>query len=86
MKPSTAEFRLKDLSAHWKQMTQDAKTEELVIDSQQRMVDWPTRKTDDVGWCYLSVSTTEVNEAITVVVGRTPHHSFWITELEFGRP
>ena len=70
----------------WKKMTQGVKAEELQDELQQRMLDWPSRKADDIGWCYFSVSAEAFNEAVTVVVGRTPHHGYWITELEFGRP
>ena len=35
---------------------------------------------------YFSVFAEDFNEAITVVVGRTPQNSFCITNFEFGRP
>lgn len=77
---------LKKLRDDWKQMTQGAKAEELGIALQQHMLDWPARKAEEIGWCYFSVSGEAFNEAVTVVVGRTPHHAYWITQLEFGRP
>lgn len=75
--------RLKD---DWKQMTQGSTSTELEIVLQQHMLDWPTRKAEDIGWCYFSVSTEAFNEAVSIVVGSTPQNGYWITELEFGRP
>jgi len=74
------------LKGDWKRMTKGASPTDLGIVLEQHILDWPTRKDEEIGWCYLSVSTEEVNEAITLVVGRTPYNGYWITELEFGRP
>ena len=74
------------LKGDWKRMTQGAKSAELGIDLQQHMLDWPTRKAEEIGWCYFSVSTETFNEGVSIVVGRTPQDGYWITELEFGRP
>ncbi len=53
---------------------------------EQHMVDWRDRKPDDIGWCYVSVSGTDFNEGIAVVVSRMPDNTNGITQLEFGRP
>lgn len=74
------------LKRDWKRMTQDANSADLGIVIQQHMLDWPTRKDEEIAWCYLSVSTDVINEAVSLVVGRTPYNGYWITELEFGRP
>jgi tetratricopeptide (TPR) repeat protein len=79
-------FPLPKLKAAWQQMTGKAHSEEMSLTLQQHMVDWPDRKSDDVGWCYFSVSAAEFSEAITVVVSRMPDNSDRITQLEFGRP
>ena len=74
------------LKGDWEQMTQGSKSAELAIALQQHMLDWPARKAEDIGWCYFSVSAEAFNEAVSIVVGRTPQNGYWITELEFGRP
>ena len=77
---------LDGLKGDWTRMTEGAKSAELGIALQQHMLDWPTRKPEDIGWCYFSVSTEAFSEAISIVVGRNPHNAYWITELELGRP
>jgi tetratricopeptide (TPR) repeat protein len=79
-------FPISKLKAEWQQMTKKAHAEEIGLTLQEYMVDWPGRGSDDIGWCYFSVSAAEFNEGIAVVVGRTPHNSNCITQLEFGRP
>ncbi|MEW6737846.1 MAG: hypothetical protein AB1489_41590, partial [Acidobacteriota bacterium] len=74
------------LKEEWQRMTQRAATADVVLALQQHMVDWPSRKAEEIGWCYLSVSAGVVNEAVSVVVGRTPRNWYWVTEVEFGRP
>jgi len=74
------------LKEDWQRMTQGAAAADLTLTLEQHTVQWPDRKADEIGWCYFSVSTEGVNEAIAVVVGRTPQNGYWITELEFGRP
>jgi hypothetical protein len=39
-----------------------------------------------VGWCYLSVTNDEINEAISMDVYRTATNAYEIRSLEFGRP
>jgi hypothetical protein len=79
-------FPVPKLKAAWQQMTGKAHSEEMSLTLEQHMVDWPDRKPDDVGWCYLSVSAAEFSEAVTVVVSRMPDNSDRITQLECGRP
>ena len=84
--PLKEAFPIPKLKAEWQQMTGRAHSEEIGLTLEQHMVDWPGRKSDDVGWCYFSVSAGEFSEAITVVVSRMPDNSDRITQLEFGRP
>ncbi len=77
---------LNKLSGDWKQMNRGAKAEELAVDLQRNMLDWPTRKSDEIGWCYFSVSAEGISEGISLVVARTPQNGYWLTEIEFGRP
>jgi len=77
---------LEKLRSGWKQMIESATAEELAIELQQHLLDWPARKPGDIGWCYFSISTETLSEGVALVVGRTPHNGNWITELEFGRP
>lgn len=84
--PLKETFSVAKLKAAWQQMTGKTRSEEIDVELQQHMVDWPGRKPDDVGWCYFSVSAAEFSEAITVVVSRMPDNSDRITQLEFGRP
>lgn len=74
------------LKGDWTRMTEGAGMADLGIELQQHILDWPNRKPEEIGWCYFSVSGPTFNEAISVVVGRTPHNAYWITDLEFGRP
>ena len=77
---------IRKLTEAWCSITAEARSESLSVTLQQHMVDWPGRKPDEIGWCYLSVSTDEVSEGVSLVVARTPYNGYWITELEFGRP
>ncbi|MEZ4788415.1 MAG: hypothetical protein R2811_00170 [Flavobacteriales bacterium] len=77
---------LERLKSEWKRLTNGASSTDLDIVLEKHILDRPTRKGEEIGWCYLSVSTETINEAISVVVGRTPYHGYWITELEIGRP
>jgi tetratricopeptide (TPR) repeat protein len=74
------------LKAEWQQMTGKTHSEEMDLTLEQHIVDWPDRNSDDVGWCYFSVSAAEFREAVTVVVGRMPDNSYRITQLELSRP
>ena len=78
-------FSVPALKTAWREMTGNAKPEEITLALEQHMVDWPDRKPDDIGWCHFSVSAAEFSEAVTVVIGGRDH-AFLITELEFGRP
>lgn len=84
--PLKAMFPVAKLKEQWQQMTGKAPTEEISLTLEQHMVDWPGRKSGDVGWCYVAVSAAEFSEAIAVVVGRMADSSDRITQLEFGRP
>ncbi len=87
LSPSLKEaWSITKLKTEWQQMTGKAHSEETGLTLEQHMVDWPGRRSDDVGWCYFSVSAAEFSEAITVVVSRMPDNSDRITQLEFGRP
>lgn len=77
---------LAQLKDDWSQMTQGANPDELALALQQHLMDWPARKAEEIGWCYFSVSTERLNEALSVVVARTPSNGYWISEVEFGRP
>jgi len=70
----------------WLGMVGRARAEDIDIILQQQMLEWPTRKQDEIGWCHFSISGQDFNEAVSVVVARTPYNGYWITELEFGRP
>lgn len=39
-----------------------------------------------VGWCYLSVTNDELNEAVSMDVYKTDTNAYEIRSLEFGRP
>jgi tetratricopeptide (TPR) repeat protein len=79
-------FPASRLKMEWKRMIQNASAEECGVVLVQHMTDWPDRKLDDIGWCYFSVSSTEINEAVTLVVSRMPDNSDRISQIEFGRP
>jgi len=52
----------------------------------ENLTDWPSRKQNEIGWCYHSVTHDLLNEAIAVVVALTKHNTYQITKIEFGRP
>lgn len=39
-----------------------------------------------VGWCYLSVTNDDINEAISMDVYKTPSNAYELRSLVFGRP
>lgn len=80
------EFSLQRLKEAWFSMTGTAESYSLSVLLQQHMLDWPSRKSDEIGRCYFSVSAEGVSEGVSLVVARTPHNGYWITEVEFGRP
>jgi len=79
-------FPVAKLRAEWQQMTGKTNGAETSVNLEQHMADWPDRKSEDLGWCYFSVSAAEFSEAVTVVLSRMPDNSDRITQLEFGRP
>lgn len=79
-------FPAEKLKEDWGRMVRGARSPEVSVALEEHMLDWSTRKAEEIGWCYFSVSTDKVNEAVAVVVGRTPQNSYWITDLELGRP
>ncbi len=72
-------FTLPKLIAEWQQMTKKARSEEIGLVLGEHMFDWPRRKSEEIGWCYFSISGEEFNEGVTVVIGRTPNNGYWIT-------
>ena len=79
-------FPLQKLKEAWLTMIGIAKEDSLSVLLQHHMLDWPERKSEDIAWCYFSVSDENISEGISLVVSRTPHHGYWLTDLEFGRP
>lgn len=75
-----------DLKASWRAMMGDADRHAIDVLLGQHLTDWPARRADEIAWCYYTVCSEDVNEAITLVVVKTPSHAYTITELEFGRP
>lgn len=78
------ELTVSELGASWKNMTEGADL--LDIELQKNMTDWPTRRKNEIAWCYFSVTGEEYSEAVAVVVAITEFDSYEITEIEFGRP
>ena len=70
----------------WLSMIGTAKVESLSVLLERHMLDWPSRKNEEIGWCYFSLSSDEISEGISLVVARTPYNGYWLTEIEFGRP
>jgi hypothetical protein len=79
-------FPIPKLKAAWQQMVANENSEDMSLTLVQHMVDWPDRKSNDVGWCYFSVSADGFSEGISLVVSRTPNNFDQITQVEFGRP
>lgn len=80
------EFPVQKLKEAWLSMIGTAESDSLSVLLQQHMLNWPSRKSDDIGWCYFSVSAERVSEGVSLVVARTPNNGYWLTEIEFGRP
>lgn len=47
--------------------------------------DWPDRQPGDLGWVYVSISTPEYGEAVTVVVAQDGEKA-GVRSIEWGRP
>ena len=56
-----------------------------VDDQLTTMEEWPDKRTNDVGWAYISISGTDFVEAVTVVVSREGDE-LKIRNIEWGRP
>lgn len=74
------------LKTDWLAMVGKTNVEELEISLQQNTLEWPSRKADEIGWCYFSISGGDFSEAVTLVIAQTPYNGFWISAVEFGRP
>ena len=81
-----AAFPVERLKAEWLSMIGTAETDSLSVLLEQHTLDWPNRKTDEIGWCYFMVSSEGRSEGICVVVAQSPDHGYWLTNIEFGRP
>ena len=77
-------YPVKELQSLWNSMLEGADSADINL--LENMTDWPDRKGSEIGWCYFSVTTADINEAIAVVVRITEFNTFQITEIEFGRP
>jgi hypothetical protein len=51
----------------------------------QFMENWPTRRAQDIGWSYISISGPDFAEAVTVVVSDEDGKAK-ISSIEWGRP
>lgn len=49
------------------------------------MTDWPSQRSGDVGWVYVSISGEGFAEAVTVVVSQEAE-ALKISAIEWGRP
>ncbi|MBP8961608.1 MAG: hypothetical protein KBG39_01550 [Opitutaceae bacterium] len=79
-------FSVQRLKEAWGSIIGTAEPDSLAVSLEQHMLDWPSRKEDEIGWCYFSVSAQGISEGVSLVVARTPHNGYWLTEIEFGRP
>lgn len=74
------------LKEEWRRTTQGTTAADLTVTLQQHLVDWPGRRTEEVGWCYYGLTAEALNEAVIVVVGRMPNNAYMLTQVGFGRP
>jgi len=73
------------LKSEWKDLVDNS--EEIVdVALENNMTEWQDRKKNEVGWCYFSVSSENINEGIAIVVSITQENFYKISGLEFGRP
>ena len=74
-----------DLQSEFEYMFEDDEDKPAVGGVVETMTDWPDKGPDDVGWVYISISTPEFLEAITVTVAST-NDAMTVSSIEFGRP
>lgn len=74
----------KELKSAWVSMVESDDVPDCNL--LENMTEWPSRKEKEIGWCYYSVSTNLVNEAVSVVVATTEYNTYQVSEIEFGRP
>jgi hypothetical protein len=46
----------------------------------------PSEDKNQIGWCYFTITSDEINEAVSMVVYKTASNAFEIGSLDFGRP
>jgi tetratricopeptide (TPR) repeat protein len=80
------DFPVRRLKEAWLSMIGAAGSDSLSVALEQHMLNWPSRKTDEIGWCYFSVSAKDMSAGVSLIVARAPHNGFWVTAVEFGRP
>ncbi len=74
-----------DLESAFDQMTSYGQGPWTVAGVDSTLDDWPTRRSADLGWAYVSLIGDGFVEAIAVVVTATPLGNR-IREIEWGRP
>ncbi len=75
-----------DLAAHFRKMTEYWEGQPAKVgDHFEFMDEWPARGPTDLGWVYISISSDDYLEAVTVVV-TDEDGAPKIREIEWGRP
>jgi len=85
---SSLDLSANDLKVEYEEMTiyddePDPGPFEVMV--MQCTPDMPNMEADDVAWAYVSISGTEFNEAVTVMISQD-NGGLRITDLEWGRP
>lgn len=80
------EYSTAKLKTSWKQLVGRAGPDTLSISLESYAFDWKGRQGTEMGWCYFSVTGSDVHEGIAIVVSGAEHGGIAITRVEFGRP
>lgn len=80
------EYSPEGLAARFRKMTEYWHGQPAKVDDHFEFMDeWPARQSKDIGWAYISISSDDYLEAVTVVV-TDENGSPKIRAIEWGRP
>lgn len=80
-----SEWSPDSLKEEYEEMTEYGESPINHIEVMNEMIEWPTKKDNDIGWAYVTISGDGYSEAVAVVVC-SENRQLKIREIEWGRP
>lgn len=74
-----------ELKKMWSSLIAPSK-QDVDISLERYELSSPSGDKNQIGWCYFTITSDEINEAISMAVYKTASNAFEIGSLDFGRP